>query len=1064
MKRIYTSLFLLLPGWAGAQLYIGPDGMTMSPGTVFSVDSLLITPSVPTTIGGLSVFRSNVPVPVGQGGSSISRVYSLSQPLTVTGTVGFYYRNDELNGHDAASLQLIHDPTTSGSMLVSQNGTVDTSLRFVEAVFNNTAVARVSATGAFSISGRVVYDLNGLNGTPANTIDGPGTNAGGLRVVLVDTQADTVVEHTTVATDGTFSFSKVWSGYYKLILTTQPVLGNTPPAASAPAGWAFTGEFMGAGSGSDGTADGVLWLGNVTADIGLARFGVQQAPVATDTVLAAQPNPGVLHSVPVPATAFLVSDDLPGGVPYIVIPSMPSNAYSITVNGVLYNYATPVPPTGITIPANPFTGQPQADISIDPIDGGVTVEIPFYAIDEAGTRGNTASIYVPFQSYTISGNVHHDANGLLGSPYNTIDGPGTTAPGLRAVLVRNSENIVVAEAPVDGAGNFSLSDMNAGDYRLMLTTASIFSNLPPLQLLPAGWVYTGEQMGAGAGNDGLADGQVDIGTVNEDKSDIHFGIQQLPEATNLPVHFHLNPGGAARVAVTNLQGYDPEDGAKGTGDNFVITSLPANGTLYYNQLPLAAGDTITQYDPALLEVDPADSQVVVNFTYSVLDNAGFADPSPAAVTMVFNSISLAGNVWNDANGLVDHTVNGTPLSLTSGQQLYAHLVEQNSNNIIATTAVQANGSYYFSTLPPASYVRVYISTLQGVTGQPANAPVLPQGWLFSGEYHGAGAGNDGSVDGQLQVFSGNSDMGLQNVNFGLNRAPAADEKYVMFNSIVLNVPLSLEVEPLSGVDPEDGAFGAGSSRFVFGTQPDCCADVYYDGQILVTGTVIPNYDPSLLQVVFNYLPYGTVAFTYAITDAAGVQSPMVNYTIQAGSVLPVQWQHFSVQAEGSQARLGWTTAQEQHNAGFVVERSSDGRQFIELGFLASKAPQGNSVEAIDYHFYDQQPQKGTNFYRLRQVDLDGKFNYSIVQQLDFGYADKPVQIYPNPVGDRLHIDAGDHGNLRSVRICDLSGKEVFRSSEAALSEIDFSRQTQGTYLLTIEFSDGSVHRSKIVKK
>lgn len=135
------------------------------------------------------------------------------------------------------------------------------------------------------------------------------------------------------------------------------------------------------------------------------------------------------------------------------------------------------------------------------------------------------------------------------------------------------------------------------------------------------------------------------------------------------------------------------------------------------------------------------------------------------------TFSVSGNVFNDANGMSDNTVNGTGIGNTGGAQLYANLVEPVSGKIIGTVPVNSNGSYNFDGVPAGANVRVEISTTQGTDLTAAPAKLLTFGWGFSGEHIGTNAGGTNPGTGALSfTVTGN----VTNVNFGLiNFGPTA---------------------------------------------------------------------------------------------------------------------------------------------------------------------------------------------------------------------------------------------------------------------------------------------------
>ncbi|WP_461108132.1 hypothetical protein, partial [Spirosoma koreense] len=170
---------------------------------------------------------------------------------------------------------------------------------------------------------------------------------------------------------------------------------------------------------------------------------------------------------------------------------------------------------------------------------------------------------------------------------------------------------------------------------------------------------------------GSANGVIAVAVTTSNVSNVNFGVERLPTADAKTASNQPNPGGTTKVTVPTLTGSDPEDGTyTGTSktNTIIIQSLPtpATGILYYNGSPATVGQVITNYDPALLTVDPADGQVTVSFTYSERDAAGKDSPA-ATVNMSFTpaaptTVTISGTVFNDGNGLVDNTVNGTPVS------------------------------------------------------------------------------------------------------------------------------------------------------------------------------------------------------------------------------------------------------------------------------------------------------------------------------------------------------------------------------------------------------------------
>lgn len=241
------------------------------------------------------------------------------------------------------------------------------------------------------LSGNVFNDIDGLND---GSVDGTNAVPGGLFANLLDSNGN-VVASVPVNPDGSYSFPAVVPGDYNVqISTNQGVESSAAPAQTLPAGWVSTGENLGSGSGDDGTVDGLLPVTVGDTPVTDANFGIEEPPVADDNTAAPQNNFGGTNNGPVPPTTFSGSDPSSGTITSIRITDFPSNATSITINGVLYTAAT-FPAGGVTVPTD-SSGNPTQAISVDPIDGPVTVVIPYVTTDDAGIESPPANASVPF--------------------------------------------------------------------------------------------------------------------------------------------------------------------------------------------------------------------------------------------------------------------------------------------------------------------------------------------------------------------------------------------------------------------------------------------------------------------------------------------------------------------------------------------------------------------------------------------------------------------------------------------------------------------------------------------
>lgn len=181
--------------------------------------------------------------------------------------------------------------------------------------------------------------------------------------------------------------------------------------------------------------------------------------------------------------------------------------------------------------------------------------------------------------------------------------------------------------------------------------------------------------------------------------------------------------------------------------------------------------------------------------------------------------------------------------------------------------------------------------------------------------------------------------------------------------------------------------------------------------------------------------------------------------------LPVSLFNFEGKTFDSYHLLSWKTSSEKNNSHFVVERSTDQNSFITLAKIKSKALQGNSDNLLGYSFSDLNFVVGTNYYRLNQIDLNGKSQYSKVIALQSTQlSEQDLWVAPNPIAtnSKLYI-RGEIGSSAKAQLIDLSGKilkELKIASDATL--LDLSGYASGVYLL--KYSDSRQQKTlRLVK-
>ncbi len=373
-----------------------------------------------------------------------------------------------------------------------------------------------------TVSGTVFNDING------GTINGTGTNAGGLTAYIVSVSSSNTVAKATVAADGTYSLPNIPPSTYTLRISTDAtgVIGAAPPAVALPANYASTGEGVGASpTTADATVNSITDITVGPTNLTNVNFGIQQRPTAQNNANVSQTNPGGTIQLPVAATSFTTNaTDPDGGTIASYQISFPTGADSITVNGTSYSattFATAFPAGFAVVPVANI-----GNITVDPTGtGNTSVVIPFRPVDNAGFASSTQhSATVPFTtSVSVSGTVFNDIDG------GTINGTGTNGGGLTAYIVSGSTTIAKATVAADGTYNIPAIAPGAYTVRISTDTTGAIGAAPPTVSLPTNYVNTGEGVGASpTTTDGAVDGITTVTVAATAVTDVNFGIKARP--------------------------------------------------------------------------------------------------------------------------------------------------------------------------------------------------------------------------------------------------------------------------------------------------------------------------------------------------------------------------------------------------------------------------------------------------------------------------------------------------------------------------------------------------------
>jgi len=171
------------------------------------------------------------------------------------------------------------------------------------------------------------------------------------------------------------------------------------------------------------------------------------------------------------------------------------------------------------------------------------------------------------------------------------------------------------------------------------------------------------------------------------------------------------------------------------------------------------------------------------------------------------------------------------------------------------------------------------------------------------------------------------------------------------------------------------------------------------------------------------------------------------------TTLPVELVQFlAIKASDGSVNVLWSTSQEVNAGYFDIERSGDQTGWTKIGSVKAK---GNSSTTTDYQFSDKLPLDGTGYYRLKMVDLDGKFKYSKTVSVTSETDTRPLVVYNNPFSDmiRLKVNVSRAQDL-VITVSDMLGKTYINQNYHAQSgdnlvSLPSSISSHGMYILRI---------------
>jgi hypothetical protein len=180
----------------------------------------------------------------------------------------------------------------------------------------------------------------------------------------------------------------------------------------------------------------------------------------------------------------------------------------------------------------------------------------------------------------------------------------------------------------------------------------------------------------------------------------------------------------------------------------------------------------------------------------------------------------------------------------------------------------------------------------------------------------------------------------------------------------------------------------------------------------------------------------------------------IRMTVYYDNILPIELIDFSASCSDKSVQLKWTTASQINNDYFTIESSIDGINFRHVGLVNGA---GNTNQMMSYSLTDDEPYNGISYYRLKQTDFNGLYEYFKLVSVQCD-PDSEKNIFPNPSSGKFTLEA--KGKLT---IYNLNGEEIyFEENMLDTKQIDLSEQSKGIYFYQLKSSNEIMTSGKII--
>lgn len=529
-----------------------------------------------------------------------------------------------------------------------------------------------------------------------------------------------------------------------------------------------------------------------------------------------------------------------------------------------------------------------------------------------------------------------------------------------------------------------------------------------------------------------------------------YGMASAGGGGNWGIVYSYDP---ATGTLTNL--YDVQNsGSKQPSGGFTVYNNKLYGATNSGGANNYGG--IIVYDPAtnaastLFSVDASTGLTIQN-SMTVYNNKLYGNTSSGGTfgSGVLFQFDPATNNYTALYNYQPYTADGaypTGILTLNGNKLYT--ITRDGNALIrviqldpATNTVTTRSSY----MPASTYnIPLYHNALtvvpafiaNGVPGSCENYPTVVINGANNNQWVPI-LNNAGDVVAEIKA-NGNNLGNVTASTYINNGAIREDATHQMY--LDRNISIVVQNQPSSGVDLrlyiKTSEYLALKNATNSQGQPSGIVSIN-DIAVLKTPQTCSNAitgNPNKLATAASNYEYG-----YVLSSTVYSFSTFY-FASKTFAVLPIKLLSFDAVKQEKSVKLNWQTENEINFSKFEVERSNDASNFTSIATVAAK---GSSTRS-DYTINDNQPFTGVNYYRLKQIDKDGKFTYSNIVRVDFN-SKANIIISPNPAHDHIIITGATA--FKQVQVVDVAGKMIKQMNITSDNRYDLSGLSKGIYFI-----------------